>query len=99
MASWPPLFFPSCGNAAFPPVMLEREGMQRDPEAPEVTDSGKQRESPNRPPTAKLGIVCELIFSVQLRVVRGYRSFTRLQRDARERYRAIAMYADITTAA
>ena len=83
VASWPPLFFPSCGNAAFPPVMPQTEGMQRDPEAPEVTVSGKQRESPNRehisvsgPPTAKLGIVCELIFSVQLRVVRGHRSFT-----------------------
>ena len=80
--------------------------MRRDPEAPEVTDSGKQRESPNGntspslgPPTAKLGIVCELIFSVQLRVVRSHRPFTRLQRAARQRYRAIAMYADTTTAA
>ena len=48
-ASWPPLFFPSRGNAVFSPVMLRREmAMRRGPEAPEVTDSGKQRESPNR---------------------------------------------------
>jgi len=48
-ASRPPLFIPSRGNAVFQPVMLQREvPVRRDPEAPEVTDSGKEKESLNK---------------------------------------------------
>jgi hypothetical protein len=43
------IVLPSCGDAVFPPVVLRREvAMRRDPKAPEVTDSGKQKESLNR---------------------------------------------------
>jgi len=51
--------------------LLCRRGNQRDPEAPEVTVSGKQRESPNRKHISESGAPF-----VQLRVVRGHRSFT-----------------------
>jgi hypothetical protein len=79
--------------------------MRRDPEAPEVTGSGKQRDrrigstSPSLGTPDCYGIVCELIFSVQLRVVRGHRSFTPFAEGRKGSYRAIAMYADIRTAA